>query len=210
MKIRSPQARDRLRRALDVCLASALLLFVAPMMVAIALVIFLQDRGPVLFRHKRLGRGGREFYCLKFRTMKVEAEAQLKELLAQNPQARGEWAAARKLRDDPRITGLGHFLRRSSLDELPQLFNVLRGEMGLVGPRPIVADEIVQYGVHFRHYCAVRPGLTGLWQVNGRNNVSFRRRVVMDVAYVRTRCLTLDIGILAKTVPAVLQQRGSY
>jgi lipopolysaccharide/colanic/teichoic acid biosynthesis glycosyltransferase len=191
MKIRSPQARDRLRRALDVCLASALLLFVAPMMVAIALVIFLQDRGPVLFRHKRLGRGGREFYCLKFRTMKVEAEA-------------------RKLRDDPRITGLGHFLRRSSLDELPQLFNVLRGEMGLVGPRPIVADEIVQYGVHFRHYCAVRPGLTGLWQVNGRNNVSFRRRVVMDVAYVRTRCLTLDIGILAKTVPAVLQQRGSY
>lgn len=210
MQLRSPQTRDGLRRAFDVCFSVLLLIFVAPLMATAAAAIFLQDGGPVLFRQKRLGRGGRSFSCLKFRTMAVAAEDQLKALLDRDPAARGEWTAARKLRHDPRITPVGRFLRRSSLDELPQLFNVLAGDMSLVGPRPIVSEEIDRYGVHYRHYCAVRPGLTGLWQVNGRNNVSFRRRVVMDVAYVRARCLTLDISILAKTVPAVLLQRGSY
>lgn len=191
-----------------VCLAA--LVFLAPLLVTVAVLIHLQDGGPVLFAHTRIGRGGRKFRCLKFRTMAVDAEARLQAYLACDPAARAEWKLDHKLKHDPRITPIGEFLRKSSLDELPQLLNVLRGEMNLVGPRPIVQDEIVRYGPRFNHYCRVKPGITGLWQVSGRNDVSYRRRVAMDTLYARNRSIRGDLFILMMTAPAVLFRRGSY
>jgi exopolysaccharide production protein ExoY len=185
-------------------------LFILPLMIGIALAIRAHDGGPVFFRHRRVGRNGKAFYCMKFRTMSVDAEARLKELLDTDPAARAEWARDFKLRHDPRVTPIGRFLRRSSLDELPQIFNLMRGEMNLVGPRPIVEAEIVRYGWRYRHYCAVKPGITGLWQVSGRNDVSYRARVAMDSLYARRRCTLLDIRILAATLPAVVSKRGCY
>jgi exopolysaccharide production protein ExoY len=140
----------------------------------------------------------------------VDAEQRLQHLLATDPEAQQEWLRDHKLRRDPRITGIGNFLRRSSLDELPQFFNVLRGEMSLVGPRPIVVGEIARYGRYLGSYASVKPGLTGLWQVSGRSNTSYRRRVAMDVAYARAKCLRLDMSILLATIPAVVGARGSY
>jgi exopolysaccharide production protein ExoY len=201
---------EGLTNAMNVTVALLALVFLAPVMLAVALVIYLQDGGPVVFAHRRIGREGRHFRCLKFRSMAVDAEARLQEVLARDPLARVEWEQDHKLRNDPRVTRLGAFLRRTSLDELPQLFNVLRGEMSLVGPRPIVDAEIVKYGRHFQQYCAVRPGITGLWQVNGRNDTSYRSRVAMDCLYARRRSLVLDAYIIAATVPAVLARRGSY
>jgi exopolysaccharide production protein ExoY len=185
-------------------------LFILPLMIGIALAIRAHDGGPVFFRHRRVGRNGKAFYCMKFRTMSVDAEARLKELLATDPAARAEWARDFKLRHDPRVTPIGRFLRRSSLDELPQIFNLMRGEMNLVGPRPIVEAEIPRYGKRYRHYCAVKPGITGLWQVSGRNDVSYNSRVAMDSLYAQRRSMMLDIRILAATLPAVLSKRGCY
>lgn len=197
-------------RAAEMLITIAAVIFLAPLMVITALLVRLSDGGPAIYRQVRIGRGGKTFYCLKFRSMSVHAEERLKALLDSDPAARAEWERSRKLKDDPRVTQIGRFLRASSLDEMPQLFNILKGDMGLVGPRPIIADEVPFYGVHFRHYCAVRPGLTGLWQVSGRSDVSYRERVIMDVAYVRAKCVMLDLKILMATVPAVLLRRGSY
>lgn len=197
-------------RALDVVIALLTLVFVLPLMAVIALAIFLQDGGPVLFSHRRVGRGGKPFFCYKFRSMAVDAEARLAELLKRDPVAREEWARDHKLRDDPRVTPLGAFLRRSSLDELPQLFNVLLGTMSLVGPRPIVDAEISRYGKRFCHYCAVKPGITGLWQVSGRNDVSYRTRVALDCLYAKSRSPALYLWIVVVTIPAVLSRKGSY
>jgi len=211
--------RERARRAAldqplievaNLVIAVVALLFAAPIMLALGLAIFLQDGGPVLFAHRRVGRDGRAFRCLKFRSMAIDAEARLAELLADDPQARAEWDADHKLKRDPRVTRLGAFLRRSSLDELPQLFNVLKGEMSLVGPRPIVEAEIVKYGRRFRHYCAVKPGITGLWQVMGRSDTTYRTRVALDCMYATRRSAWLDLKVLACTIPAVLCRRGSY
>jgi len=178
------------------------------LMLAVALAIRLTSRGPVMFAHHRVGRGGRSFHCLKFRSMVIDADVRLAKLLERDPVARAEWARDHKLQRDPRITRVGRFLRRSSLDELPQLFNVLGGSMSLVGPRPIVRGEIARYGSHFADYCKVRPGITGLWQVNGRSNTTYRQRVAMDVIYVRRRSIVLNGLIIAKTVPAVMLQRA--
>lgn len=197
-------------RLLDVIIALTVLIFIAPLMLAISLMIRAQDGGPALFRQSRIGEGGQTFKCLKFRTMVIDAEVRLNALLARDPEARREWEADHKLRKDPRITALGAFLRKSSLDELPQLFNVLKGEMSLVGPRPIVAAEVPRYGRWFAYYCAVKPGVTGLWQVNGRNDVSYRRRVALDVLYARTIGVRRYVQIMAATVPAVLMRSGSY
>lgn len=197
-------------RVLDVLLASGALIFLGPVMLLVGLAIKIQDGGPVFFGHQRLGYRGRSFSCWKFRSMVMDADVRLAELLASDPAARREWEADHKLRRDPRVTWLGRFIRTSSLDELPQLFNVLIGEMSLVGPRPIVAGEIHRYGRWFRDYCAVRPGITGLWQVSGRNNVTYRQRVAMDVVYARTRSVRLYLTLIAATVPAVLMRRGSY
>ena len=200
----------RLTRALDITIALVALAFFLPLMLVIVALVYVTDPGPIFFAHRRIGKGGRHFHCLKFRSMAVNAEALLADLLASDPDARAEWARDHKLKDDPRITSIGGFLRKSSLDELPQIFNVLRGEMSLVGPRPIVDAEALRYGRYFAHYCSVRPGITGLWQVSGRNNVSYRRRVAFDVAYSRSRSALFDVKILAMTVPSVMLARGSY
>jgi lipopolysaccharide/colanic/teichoic acid biosynthesis glycosyltransferase len=186
------------------------LLFFLPLMILVALAVFAADPGPVIFAQRRIGRGGRHFWCLKFRTMVVDADQRITDLLATDPQARIEWERDRKLRHDPRITAIGGFLRKSSLDELPQLINVVRGDMSLVGPRPIVDAEAGRYGRYFGHYCRVRPGITGLWQISGRNDVSYRRRVAFDVTYSRSRSLLFDTRILFATIPSVLKARGSY
>lgn len=191
-------------------IAVAALIFLLPLMIIVALAVFAHDGGPIIFAHRRIGKDGRTFPCLKFRSMAVDAERRLHELLASDPDARAEWEQDHKLRHDPRVTKLGDFLRRTSLDELPQLFNVLRGEMSLVGPRPIVTGEIAKYGKRFRHYCAVKPGITGLWQISGRNDTTYRARVAMDCIYAKSRNVGLDLAILFFTVPAVLTRRGSY
>lgn len=197
-------------RALDILIAAAVLIFMAPLMAAIAVAIKIQDGGPVLFGHGRIGFEGRTFRCWKFRSMVVDAEDRLSALLARDPEARREWEADHKLRRDPRVTLLGRFLRVTSLDEFPQLFNVLTGEMSLVGPRPIVAAEIARYGRWFPRYCSVRPGITGVWQVSGRNDVDYHQRVAMDVLYARSQSLGLYLRLLAATGPAVLRRTGSY
>jgi len=206
----APNSTELVRRSVDLVLATLALVFFAPLMVLVAVAVWLQDRGPVFYAHSRVGRDGRVFKCLKFRSMLVDSEARLQRLLAESAEARAEWDRDHKLRNDPRITALGSFLRRSSLDELPQLFNVLAGEMSLVGPRPIVAGEVKRYGRRFGHYCSVRPGITGLWQVSGRNDVSYRRRVAIDTCYAQNQSLALDLRILIATVPSVLMRKGSY
>lgn len=197
-------------RVADVVLASAALLFLAPLMVIIAIVVKLSTRGPVLFRHRRLGRRGESFSCLKFRSMIVSAESRLEEVLARDPAARAAWMTDHKLPNDPRVTRVGRFLRTSSLDELPQLWNVLRGEMSLVGPRPISPAEIKRYGRYIVDYYHTTPGITGLWQISGRSTVSYRRRVALDVAFARSQSFGLYCRVLLLTVPAVVLARGSY
>jgi lipopolysaccharide/colanic/teichoic acid biosynthesis glycosyltransferase len=199
-----------LTTAMNMALALLALVFLLPVMLLVALAVYCQDGGPILFAHRRIGLNGRTFPCLKFRSMAVDAEQRLAALLVSDPAARAEWERDHKLRQDPRVTPLGAFLRKTSLDELPQLFNVLRGEMSLVGPRPIVEAEVVKYGRRFRSYCAVKPGITGLWQVSGRNDTSYRTRVALDCVYARRRSFSLDAYIIAATVPAVLTRKGSY
>jgi len=188
-----------LKRPFDVVVACAMLIVLAPLMLLVALVLSFEG-GPVLFGHTRIGRHGRPFRCWKFRSMVPDAAARLDALLASDPQARQEWNASRKLKNDPRITGFGHFLRKSSIDELPQLFNVLAGEMSLVGPRPVVADELALYGEARADYLAVRPGLTGLWQVSGRSDLDYEARVALDRSYVQSQSMGRDILIMLKTI----------
>lgn len=195
-------------RTFDVSIAMLLLLGMLPALIAIALAIWLGDGGNPFFSHRRVGRGGVPFPCFKFRTMVRDADERLRHLLANDRDAAHEWEHYRKLRDDPRVTSLGRFLRKTSLDEIPQLANVLVGHMSLVGPRPIVEEEIVRYRRYFAHYCSMRPGITGLWQVSGRNDVSYRRRVALDLVYCRSKSVPLDLFILARTVPAVITGRG--
>ena len=200
---------DRAARALDIVVALAALVVFAPVMLLAAVAILLTSSGPVLFRQQRIGRNGRFFSCIKFRTMHVDAQQMLDSLLATDPAARAEWHHNHKLRNDPRIIGIGNFLRRTSLDELPQLFNVLAGDMAIVGPRPIIASEIARYGRHFSAYCSVRPGITGLWQVTGRSDTCFRRRVACDQLYARRKSALVDFRIILCTVPVVLLGSGA-
>jgi exopolysaccharide production protein ExoY len=197
------------KRAFDLVAASAILVFALPAMFFIAVILFSTDRGPVLFSHERIGRNGRRFRCLKFRSMVVNSQEALRRHLELFPQARAEWDATQKLRDDPRITRIGRFLRVTSLDELPQLFNVIRGDMSLVGPRPIVEDEVVRYADEIEHYAAVRPGITGLWQVSGRSDVDYDQRVKLDSRYVREWSFFGDLVILVKTIKVVALRAGS-
>ena len=198
-----------LKRMLDIVGALAIGLAFSPLLVVIAVRMGVED-GPILFRHRRIGQGGRTFECLKFRTMVPNAEQILHDLLERDPEARAEWLRDHKLSCDPRVTRLGRFLRKTSLDELPQIWNVLRGEMSLVGPRPIVKEEMLRYGRYLTTYMDVKPGITGLWQVTGRNDTDYRRRVIMDTYYVRRQNLMLDIGILLRTVKVVLARHGAY
>lgn len=198
------------KRILDVSLASIALVFLAPAFIVICLLVKLGDGGPAMFAHRRYGANGRTFDCLKFRPMVVDAEAHLLQHLADNPDAAAEWARDHKLRHDPRITPVGAFLRKTSLDELPQLINILRGEMSIVGPRPIVHEEVIKYGDRFKYYAATRPGLTGAWQVSGRNHIDYDTRVEMDAEYVRTWSIWSDLRIIFLTIPAVLLRRGAF
>jgi Undecaprenyl-phosphate galactose phosphotransferase WbaP len=198
-----------LKLAFDLTAASALALSLSPVFLVFALLI-MRDGGSVVYRHRRIGRGGRAFDCLKFRTMAPDAERRLQVLLAIDPQAAAEWRETRKLKNDPRVTPIGGFLRAASLDELPQLFNVLRGEMSLVGPRPITADELALYGRDASYYLETRPGITGLWQVSGRNEISYDERVRLDVWYVKNWTLWHDVAILARTLPVVWRRVGAY
>lgn len=199
---------DRARLWTDRVLALVVLICVSPLILAIAWLIG-RDGGAVTFAHYRVGCRGRLFRCLKFRTMRADAEQALQEILERSPALCAEWQRDHKLAEDPRVTALGRWLRRSSLDELPQLLNVLRGEMALVGPRPITVAELRRYGAARWHYLSVLPGMTGLWQVSGRNRTSYERRVQLDELYVKTRSIWLDLRILAKTIVVVLTRDGA-
>lgn len=199
-----------LKRAMDLILSIPLLIVISPLMLAIAILVKLGDPGAALFVQVRCGRNGETFKCYKFRTMRADADARLKNLLETDPEARAEWDTFQKLRNDPRVTFLGKALRKSSLDELPQLFNILRGEMSVIGPRPITSGEIYRYGSNFRYYAAVRPGVLGQWQVSGRNALTYDERVAMDVDYVRTWTIWNDVKILFKAVPVVFGGGGAY
>jgi Undecaprenyl-phosphate galactose phosphotransferase WbaP len=196
------------KTAIDISLALVGLIITSPLFLVLA-VLSKQDGGPVLFAHQRVGAGGRLFKCLKFRTMVVDADRVLAEALEHDPALAAEWEATRKLANDPRVTRIGQFLRKTSLDELPQLINVLRLEMSLVGPRPIVQSEVPLYGENIAQYFATRPGLTGLWQVSGRSTTSYARRVQLDVWYVNNWTIWYDITVLLKTIPAVLSRQGA-
>lgn len=202
--------RDALQRAFDLLVALLALLFLWPVLLLTAMTVILDSPGVCLFRQERVGHGGRAFTLLKFRTMQPGAESQLEEVLGDNPARRQDWARYQKLENDPRLTHMGSILRRFSLDELPQIFNVLRGEMSFVGPRPILPSQRDEYGPTFARYIQVRPGMTGLWQVSGRNLLSFAERVRMDEAYLDRRSPALDFTILVRTLWVVIKGEGAY
>jgi Undecaprenyl-phosphate galactose phosphotransferase WbaP len=205
----SPSVRH-LKTGLDRVLALGALLPAALAGLVIAALIKATSRGPVLYSQPRVGERGRSFSMLKFRTMVSDAERALDSALHDNPALRHEWQAHRKLQKDPRVTSVGAFLRKASLDELPQLINVLRGEMSLVGPRPVVEAELRRYGRDAELYEKVRPGITGLWQVSGRNDISYEERVQLDSWYVRNWSIWLDLDILLRTARVVLRGKGAY
>lgn len=197
------------KRLVDICGALVLALLFSPLIVGIFVATH-RSGNSAIFRHKRVGRNGEIFECLKFRTMVPNAEQVLRDLLAKNPQLREEWNRDHKLKDDPRVTRLGKFLRSTSLDELPQIWNVLKGDMSLVGPRPVTREELLRYGRNMLLYMMVKPGITGLWQVSGRSDTDYRRRVAIDVCYVRNQSLLLDLWILLKTTRVVIGRHGAY
>ncbi len=197
------------KRGLDITVAATALFLLLPLLLVIAALVWAGDGRAPIFRHMRLGRDGRSFGCLKFRSMVAHGEAMLAAHLAADPKARAEWDETHKLINDPRITAIGQVLRKTSLDELPQLWNVLCGEMSLVGPRPIVPAEVARYGQAFATCFAVPPGVTGLWQVSGRSDTSYAERVALDLDYASRWSLRRDLAIMLRTVPAVLAQRGS-
>lgn len=199
-----------LKRAFDLAASLCGMVFVIPLGLLLCLLIYIDSPGPVIFAHRRIGRGGREFPCYKFRTMVPNAQTVLADYLYTHPAARAEWERDFKLKDDPRITRVGAFLRKTSLDELPQLINVIKGEMSLVGPRPIVTAEIEKYGDYIQDFYLVPPGITGMWQVNGRSDTTYEQRVAMDSWYVRNWSVWIDMVYLLKTIKVVLAQRGAY
>jgi Undecaprenyl-phosphate galactose phosphotransferase WbaP len=204
------RGRHTAKRVVDLFLILALSPPILLLSAIIALLLKLESRDPVLYRQERIGLGGHRFYTWKFRTMIHDADAVLAKYLEQHSELREEWERNHKLRNDPRVTWAGRILRRTSLDELPQLWNVLKGEMSLVGPRPIVEQETVRYGDHFGEYLQALPGITGLWQVSGRNDLSYDERVALDVYYVRQWSVWMDMQIMAQTVSVVLQGKGAY
>lgn len=204
---RTSARKDLAKRIFDI-LVSLIILPIVAVIVAIAYVIVRQEGSSGFFGHTRIGRRGVAFKCWKIRTMVPDAEERLQILLANDPSVREEWEQNRKLRNDPRVTRMGHFLRKASIDELPQIWNVLKGEMSLVGPRPVTEAELECYGSAQHIYKTMRPGVTGLWQVSGRNDVSYDRRIQLDKEYGRTSDLRTDLRILVQTVLVVLRRTG--
>ena len=200
----------RPKRIVDIVLALSGILLLAPLFAICYLLTVATSPGPAFFRHRRVGFGGKHFDCLKFRTMLTDAPERLRQLLESDPVAAAEWASSRKLRRDPRVTAIGAILRKSSLDELPQLFNVLRGEMSIVGPRPITDEELVRYTTSVGAYLACRPGITGLWQVSGRSTTTYEKRVACDAFYAQNWSIALDAKILIVTIPALLESETAF
>ena len=198
-----------IKRCFDLITSLAVIIVGSPILLWIAAKVLASGR-PIFYGHRRVGQNGKHFFCYKFRTMAVNADVLLKELLERDPQARAEWDRDFKLKNDPRITPIGHFLRKTSLDELPQLWNVLKGEMSLVGPRPVVDAELERYGNQVDFYLEAKPGVTGLWQVSGRNDVSYDTRVYLDAWYVKNWSLFNDIVIILKTVKVIFKKDGAY
>ena len=198
------------KRAMDLAICALGAPFALPLGLVIALWIRFDSAGPALYRQERIGKNGEAFRIIKFRTMSRDAEARLDSCLESDPGRAREWRDNHKLKRDPRLTRAGFFLRKTSLDELPQMINVLLGQMSFVGPRPIVAGEVAKYGRRFAEYCSVRPGITGLWQVTGRNNTTYRRRVACDSHYIRRWSAALDLKILLRTIPAAISGNGAY
>ena len=213
IRSRSRSANIRLlKRAFDIVVAAALLVFLAPAFIIVSLACLISDWGPVFYVHERIGQRGKPFGCFKFRTMRLDAAQALAELLRTDEQARKEWHASHKLKRDPRVTPIGRILRKTSLDELPQLINVLLGQMSLVGPRPVVLVELEQHyrGLAREAYVSVKPGITGPWQVSGRSDVDYARRVSLDCEYVNQISVRKDIVLLAKTALIVVRRNGAY
>lgn len=208
---RRPNPRNSFtaKRAFDIFAALLGLIFIAPLLLIVAVMVRLQDGKAAIFSHTRYGQHGRTFKCYKLRSMVPDAAERLQALLESDPAAKREWELTQKLTHDPRITPLGRIIRATSIDELPQLINVLKGDMSLVGPRPISLSERGKYGENFADYCSVRPGITGLWQVSGRSNVSYPERVRLDTAYAQSRSFWGDVMIILKTIPAVLKSDGA-
>ena len=198
------------KRAIDIILAISGILLLAPLLIICFVLTVATSPGPALFRHRRVGFKGEQFDCLKFRTMSTDSHERLSRLIETDPEAAAEWNANRKLRQDPRVTFIGDILRKSSLDELPQLFNVLKGHMSIVGPRPVTEEELERYDSSVSAYLACRPGITGLWQVSGRSNTTYRKRVACDAYYAHNWSLALDIKILIVTIPSLLVADGAF
>jgi exopolysaccharide production protein ExoY len=198
------------KRIIDLVIASCALILFLPLFGLVTIVILSFDGAPVFYSHSRIGYRRRQFFCLKFRTMVANGDEVLRHHLQSSPAATKEWAESRKLKIDPRVTAVGGVLRKLSLDELPQLINVLRGDMSIVGPRPIVTEEVIRYGPNANYYFMARPGLTGPWQVRGRSDETYEARIALDRAYVENWSLRKDIWIMLKTVPAILNPKGSY
>jgi len=198
------------KRVVDITLAISGILLLAPLLIICFLATIATSRGPAIFRHRRVGFNGKHFDCYKFRTMVTDAPERLRKLLESDPAAAAEWTANRKLRNDPRVTAIGAILRKSSLDELPQLFNVLKGNMSIVGPRPVTDDELERYSTAIGAYLACRPGITGLWQVSGRSTTTYDKRVACDAFYARNWSMTLDAKILIVTIPSLLASDSAY
>jgi len=198
------------KRLVDIVASIAAIIFLAPLLIAVAVLVWGSGKGSVIYSHHRIGYGGELFRCFKFRTMRVQSDEYLSGLLERDPAAREEWLANFKLRLDPRVTRFGRFLRRTSIDELPQLFNVLMGDMSLVGPRPIVLSEVPRYGHYIANYASVKPGITGLWQVSRRSDTTYRRRVAFDVIYSRKCSFRMDVRILLRTIVAIVRGEGCY
>lgn len=199
------------KRLFDILFSAAVLLLVSPLMLLIIALIRLTSKGRAIYSHERVGRGGRPFACYKFRTMYLDAEERLNEILQQDAALKKEWLETRKLKNDPRITPIGSILRKTSLDELPQFFNVLIGDLAVVGPRPVVLDELKE---HFGHKAVkiltVRPGITGIWQVSGRSDTSYKTRVLLDEIYVDSCSFSLDVSLILKTIPKMVSTKGAY
>lgn len=202
--------QQMVKRAMDLAIVAAVGLLLAPLFIALAIIIKLTSKGPVFYGHERVGRGNARFRAWKFRTMIDNAEDLIEDYLNENPGLRDEWERTHKLKQDPRVTAVGRFMRKWSIDELPQLWNVLTGEMSAVGPRPIVPNEIVKYGEHFEIFCSVLPGMTGLWQVSGRNDTTFDERIRLGVYYIHHWSPSLDMYLLVRTAKTVLFTKGAY
>ncbi|MDY2685174.1 MAG: undecaprenyl-phosphate galactose phosphotransferase WbaP [Selenomonadaceae bacterium] len=211
MKNNLASRRNRfIKRTFDLVCTICGSILISPILVGLVLLVAINNKGHVIFAHQRVGRHGKLFPCYKFQTMIPNAQEALTKYLAENPEARKEWEANFKLEHDPRVTKFGAFLRKTSLDELPQLWNVIRGDMSLVGPRPIVTKEIERYGEYFREYSMVLPGITGMWQASGRSDTTYEERVAMDTWYVRNWSVWIDLMYLVKTFKAVLFGKGAY